>query len=426
MRVIQFNQEQMPSIKMGTTEGKKHCLKARGLLKCLYLSAIILAALGLCPVAQAQEADTDFQSESVEYLTPQEYAMMLDRNDRFLIRASLISAGVEWEFIDNLSVLGQVGLTEDFWEGQFAKAELRYYLPLKSFSKSSLNGPYISAGAKTYNPIGSAIGFDLNDLTRSSLYYANLGLQRRFLGNGLADFGLRFGYKEQTDYFFSNGVRQEVNSTSFLLESKTSIGLGLTLNRGSELDYDRLCPVLKCYDTEKFLLKINFADAINLEIDQAYTRFRSNPSVAVEQKLGNLPFSAQFKVSLDYQAIDGRVEEVSNHGYSFSNIQYDLEARYYYNLNSRMRKGKTGNSLSANYFSFGYTRIDRREDYRSRETRYFDYRGFYATTGLQRTFGKRLYFDLYMGAAYLNSGEGYNQFFNDFDFVGGANVGIKF
>ena len=363
------------------------------------------------------------EKDSVKYLTPQEYAMMLHRNDRFLIRASLISAGVEWEFLKNFSILGQVGFTEDLWEGEFIKAELRYYLPLKSFSKSNLNGPYVSLGTKKYSSSVLGLSDDLGDLNAMALY-ANLGLQRRFLGNGLADFGLRFGYQNQEFTWNNAGNSSEhYEVSSFIFESKTSIGLGLSLNKKSELDYDRLCPVLKCYDTEKFLLKLNFADAINLEIDQNYTRFRSNPFVAVEQKLGNLPFSAQFKVMLDYQAIDGRIEEISNSGYILSTIQYDLEARYYYNLNSRMRKGKTGNSLSANYFSFGYSKRNRREDYRTREIRYFDYRGFYATTGLQRTFGKRLYFDLYLGAAYLNTAFGDNM---DLEFLGGANVGIKF
>jgi hypothetical protein len=386
---------------------------------------LFICALCLLQLASAQPVSEALSKDSVEYLTPEEYAMMLDRNDRFLIRSSLISAGVEWEFIKNFSILGQVGLTEDLWEGEFAKAELRYYLPLKSFSKSNLNGPYVSLGAKKYNTSNtySSIGpvglFKFDELN-ASIFYANLGLQRRFLGNGLADFGLRFGYKEQTIYSFPNGVSQEYKVTSFLLESKTSIGLGLTFKRSADLDYDRLCPVLKCYDTERFLLKINVAEALSFEVDERSMLFRTSPSVALEQKIGDLPYSAQFKVSLDHMTYTGRAQSSFN-GTNFTSIYFDFESRYYYNLNARKRSGKTGNSLSANYFALGYSHIRDSGAGGDGENAYIEnLNGFYITSGLQRTFGKRLYFDLYMGTRYIID-DGYG-----FMIMSGANVGIRF
>jgi hypothetical protein len=368
----------------------------------------------------AQEESLSFDKDSVEYLTPQEYAMMLDRNDRFLLRASLFSIGAEWGVIKNFTLLGQAGFDEQIWDNEFALAEIRYYLPFNLVSRSSLNGIYVSTGVKLNN---LSWADDSNQIFNARTFYTSIGIQRRFLGNGLADLSLRMGRQSFRDSGILNGefVDRQLFS-SYSIESKVALGLGIALKNNRDLDYDKLCPVVKCHEKEKFLLKVNAAGVLRLQFEEFYTRLHAIPSVAVEQKFGNLPFSAQFKTTLDYMGWFAKENE-SGGDAEYSEIKLDLEARYYYNLNSRIRNGRTGNSLSANYFALGLTdRSLRQKD--SRRTRYFDYQGFYATTGIQRTYGKRLYFDLYIGVASLGLFD--DSQYSEVEFMSGANVGVKF
>lgn len=388
---------------------------------------ILLLIIQLSPMmASAQEDSTLVnRQDSVEYLTPHEYAMMLDQDVRLLFRASVISVGLEWAFVDNFSLFAQVGYSEDVFEREFIKGELRYYLPLKSVFRANLSGLYVSAGAKLFNADRSSLRstFSSGGLN-ASIIYANLGFQRRFLGNGLADFGLRFGFQNEDNYGYQDGNDVRVGSTqSFVLESKTSIGLGLSFGKTSALDYDRLCPVLKCYDTERFLLKVNLSDAIKIESDDELFNLWLQPSAAAELKLGNLPFSVQMKVALDQRFMVYSPVDYPRAKANFTFMEVSLESRYYYNLNSRIRTGKTGNSLSANYVAAGYLDKSAWFNQNERYSSFFERGGFYVTTGFQRTFGERLYFDVYLGASYIQDGLNPSRYF---DLKGGVECGIKF
>lgn len=362
----------------------------------------------------SQQSSIITEIDSVDYLTPQEYAMMLDRNDRFLIRADILSAGFEWEFINSFSVKVQGGFESLIAEKPFVNVELRYYLPFKFIERSNLNGAYISAGAE-YNSSFLLSYYQIY----GSMIYTKAGLQRRFMGNGLADLGLRLGYQTENNSSYQEVLPWLNSQESFVIESTASIGLGLTFNKNQPLDYDRLCPVLKCHKRERFLVKLNLANAIRLEFNDDVFRSRIEPSIAVEQKFGNLPFSAQLKVSLDQRI--GREREGSYQNSTFLNL--GLEGRYYYNLNSRIKNGKSGNGLSANYFSIGYS--DQNRWYPKNEINYrFSGREFYyATTGIQRTFGDKLYFDFYVGAGYFRAGDFEA---NAIEYIGTVECGFKF
>lgn len=357
---------------------------------------LFMVALLFAEYAEAQTKSLVTQSDSVEYLTPEEYAMMLDRNDRFLIRADILSAGVEWEFANNLSILAQAGFEAynqtDGSADEFSRVEMRFYFPTENFSRSSLNGPYVSVGGELFTT------FPAPSILNTSLFYAKLGLQRRFLGNGLADFGFRFGYQNEVFDDWRDGEYRGKNSQqSYVFESTASIGLGLTFNKNQDLDYERLCPVLKCYSSEKFLLKFDLANALRIEFGNNFQEFVFTPSIAVEQKLGNLPFSLQTKAAVDLWVVSGDEDYQAYNMGDFARLRAEFEGRYYYNLRARMRKGKTGNSLSGNYFALGYLSFNE-WDIDSENVPSFHHNGMFVKTGIQRTFGEKLYFDVYVGA----------------------------
>ncbi len=78
---------------------------------------------------------------------------------------------------------------------------------------------------------------------------------------------------------------------------------------------------------------------------------------------------------------------------SYTNISYKvnalLEGRWYYNLKRRIRKGKTGNGLSANYIAFGGL-IGYGESYSIDSF----VKVLHLVTGWQRLFGEHLYYDI--------------------------------
>jgi hypothetical protein len=387
------------------------------------LKTILSATFGLLTVLLfSQESFIVSESDSIDYLTPEEYAMMIDRDDRFLIRADILSAGFEWEFAKNFSILAQAGFeaynSSDGRADEFSKVEMRFYFPTDKFSRSSLNGPYISFGGELFTT------FPAPPILNTSLLYLNLGLQRRFLGNGLADFGLRLGYQNEVfDDWRDGEYRGESSRQSYVIETNATVGLGLTFSQHEDLDYELLCPVLKCYDTERFLFKINVANAFRLDFGNQTLLADFNPSIAVEQKLGDLPFSVQGKANVDFRVVfDGR-EDSRYYDLNRTRLRVEVEGRYYYNLKSRMRKGKTGNSLSANYFALGYFDQNTWTEYANSDDIRLDILdGIFAKTGIQRTFGERLYFDVYLGAGLFED----NQDRRNVRGVGAIECGFKF
>jgi hypothetical protein len=380
-----------------------------------YSAWVIFLVLGFLNCTNQACSQSYSKTDSVAYLTPSEYAMMLDRDDRFLLRIDLLAVGLEWSFTNKVSVVAEVGMEE--WP--YGSVELRRYFETKNITQTTLSGMYISLGAEAFNSNGLWLA------PYSQYYYAKLGLQRRFLGNGLADFGVRAGYVNENiaeyDFIGDDFEFETINERYFLVETTTSIGLAFATKRKNNLDYDRLCPVLKCFDTERFLVKLNAANSFRLAVGQAFDIYLQ-PSLAIEQKLGNAPFSVQAKLKLR-QAFSA-TDESSFYSTRYQNgFTVDVEGRYYYNLKNRMAKGKTGNSLSANYVSLVFSRRDQwTYTDGSNVPNVSNSNGIFIQTGVQRTFGERLYFDVYIG---LGSAEwGRNR--KSLDALGAVECGWRF
>jgi hypothetical protein len=186
-----------------------------------------------------------------------------------------------------------------------------------------------------------------------------------------------------------------------LISIGTYVDGGLAFTRDKEkLDFEKLCPVLRCHAADKFLLKTNFVDIVSLKYLRKAFVGSVLPNISAEVKLGESPFSINAKLSskLEY----GNSFEYDLHYFKVY-PQFHVEGRYYYNLKRRMLKGKSGNGLSANYisveplFNGEYQTF---HTYGDRADISSSFAGMNLSTGIQRLIGDHLFFDFNTGLSY--------------------------
>lgn len=337
--------------------------------------------------AAAAPSDT-----SGTYLTPMEYAFMMHEEPKFMLRLPAVGLGAEFMILPGLSFVGQADyLNASIWTEPRVTGELRYYLKKDDKVNKHLSGNYIAIGA------WKSLPFWVNGVapvsTENSAYatYVKFGMQRRVFGNGLVDLGLISGWVKRS-YVDSESL---INSISYLsISSQAQIGLGLVFSSSKDVDWTRMCPVTRCYDVERFMLKVNFANALNYRFypNQSGHELWINPKISMEQKVLHSAFSVNAHVAYNLGISSTGMEKLTLQ----SNWQYldlQLEGRYYYNLKRRMLRGKSGNGLSGNYFAAG-ARQRRFGADGLHETSVLEP---YIATGIQRTLGKRFYIDVNIG-----------------------------
>ena len=353
--------------------------------KALFLFSIFLLVQGR---AFSQTPDSLWENNRkdsiIKYMSPLEYAFMMHEETKFMLRVPAIGVGVEVELLPYLTVVA-----ESRWNLLF-NGELRWYYGSKRKGVRNMSGNYIAGGYSNENIFFSSQYY-------GDFSFARWGMQRRFLGNGLIDVGVNAGYrKSRLNEDLFNGNRN-YNYEHFRLTTISSLGLGFVFNKNKFIDRDKVCPVVKCYDIEKFLLKINLNDLGTIDYFPNDKIFFANlrPSVAVEQKL----FNSAFSLNVDARAYltagnrTGYQQESQEFETRLMRPEVSGEIRWYYNMRRRMLNGKGGNGLSANYIAGGG-----RQTFRGSFENFRDYRPAYMfVTGVQRTIGNRLYFDVQTG-----------------------------
>ena len=392
------------------------------------ISQIIGAATLLCVFgfsAHAQENDSiafyNNRDTTFKYVSPLEYAFMMHEETKFMLRVPVFGVGAEVEILPYFTWMSQAY----FPMGQLGSgslipdinSEFRWYYSSKKLGVRNMSGNYIAAGAKygeeswrvkTFSTLG---------------YYLKWGMQRRILGNGLSDIGIAAGF-----------ATHRIDGTSqvgFFVQSPVSLGLGFVFGDRASLDRQRLCPVLKCHEVESFLLKINFSNLINynsLDIPSGHLQLLSfNPHIAVEKKIFDSPFSVNFDLQSWFIYEEQTIGSESS-GSGENRIDLAAGLRWYYNMNRRMRLGKGGNGLSGNYISAGIVSQYSSEEVYFRPIFNFQNRIYsFVSTGIQRTLGRRLYYDLNIGFRYAS------RTVSDLDLretimetYGNAQIGVKF
>ncbi len=216
-------------------------------------------------------------------------------------------------------------------------------------------------------------------------FYAKWGIQRRLLKHGIADIGLKTGFITGTNKAYD---------LSFYFNTYVDMGLALTKDR-YKLNREKLCPVLKCYESQKYQLKSDLSSLFYVLAFQENKFIGISPSLAFEYKLGKSPFSINTELGTTFR--------YEPYAYSDTEIFYsntwqsklEVESRWYYNLHRRIIKGKSGNGLSASYIALGGSYNYEKNKFYQQQT-YF-YPKVYAVAGWQRLISKHLYYDIQLG-----------------------------
>ena len=315
----------------------------------------------------------EIQEDSmVQYLTPLEYAFMMHEETPWMFKINFAYSNAMGSFRNLLGFEHKIGEAfslgtgigfgfkkEDFSSSnadltsrEFSTfLESRWYYNMKQKvsegkSKKNLSGNYIALGMR-YSRVTRTFFFPDFDQNRQIFkaefisVYSKWGIQRRFLKKGYFDFGL------------NTGVEFALNesNTSFFISSYIESGIAFAKDK-QKINPDKICPVLRCYASDRMLLKTNLLGLFSLRAGEFGFATTFNPDLVAEFKLGTSPFSlsAGLAVKLFYSSLNIDFGDPTNLEYE---IKPTLEARWYYNLKKRMITGKTGNGFSANYLAIG-------------------------------------------------------------------------
>lgn len=393
-------------------------MKVKEYLHINFYSKVVLTLIGailLFGSLRAQEdikADTVLSDSITQYITPFEYAFRMNEETNWLMKLgatvsgnineidvlSPISAEFEFRLAPSLTLNSGVQLAAFYVaqdEFNYSSAESRaglelftearwYYRQNKrtesGYLKRNMSDNYFSFG------LGYIAGIEYGDLLSFS---AKWGIQRRFLKHGFADLGIRSGYMLNLTPDKSN---------LFFISTYMKLGLAFS-NDKNDLDQNFLCPVLKCHESSGFLVKTNLNNVIRFTTISEYFTFSFNPEIDLEKKLWSTPFSINVNLASRTSVFRTRYTYPGTFStYIRSELAINLDARWYYNLNRRIRKGKTGNGLSANYVFIGMGGA--MKDYPTQGN--IKSRFYYVGTGIQRLLGEHLYvdFNLHIGTSY--------------------------
>ncbi len=368
-------------------------------------AGLCLTILIFCPkfiLAQNEDVIQDssnlVKDSELQYLAPWEHAFMMHEETKWIFKAFLngydesggMKIGFETKLKRSFSVNIDGGITSMYYpdpERDYINRTNSYFLSLDARwyyrQKKRIQEKKLSANlSDNYISLGYRFSYLDFDRIKAQQIFARWGLQRRFLSNGIVDMGFEFGTfldKDQKMYQLGNYL---------------NIGLAYAKDK-YKLDREKLCPVLRCYAADSYVFKVNFTELVNMFFGDKAIRLKFRPEIAFEKKLGLSPFSinTQLAAQLYYSGL----QSMSDRQFSYR-IDVLLEGRWYYNLKRRIRKGKTGNGLSANYIALGGN-IMYDDPMYNHKTQFRN--NLHLITGWQRLFGEHLYFDLSIGFTYL-------------------------
>lgn len=348
------------------------------------------------------------QDSIVNYITPLEYAFMMHEETSWLIK---LNTNLEygWQSRNYLKIGFEKRIAPSFTlnlsfdqvyndylgddliltNGIQGSVESRWYYRLNKRIKQnrvarSMSDNYFAIGfGYTYFFTNNEFPIEEPLSNKSISLFMKWGLQRRFLKYGHADMGIKAG--------ISTVLNQEF-SPSFVLNTYVNLGLGFTKDK-LKLDHNKLCPVLKCYDSDKFIIKSNFSSLFSITLLKQYKSIVFVPHIAIESKIANSSFS----INTEIQAVHfNRWDAIRFEGNSWR-AGLTLEGRWYYNLKRRMLKGKTGNSFSASYITVGGNYTYSKTNWEP--SGHFQ-PGIHVASGWQRLFSKHMYYDIQLGYEY--------------------------
>ena len=418
----------------------------------IFVVGLLLVTSFCFPQLKAQrisshEAGKMSHDSAVAYLSPLEYAFMFHEENNWLLKttflfdsdnhgAQTLKISYEQKLADGFSLNAtlfnytafNLGLDPGGYYnfGLEHTLELRWYYKTRALKQAnraigSLSGAYFALGAGYRRLHTSNLSAtDYNNLEFLPLF-AKWGFQRRFLKRGYIDVGLTAG----NNFSLSDQIW-----SSMFFGTYVDVGLAFARDR-QKLDREKLCPVLRCHAVDRFIVKTNLVNIVQLTYVRKSLIGFIKPNISAEYKLGDSPFSlhAAALARLEYTnatRIDFRTLTLSP--------EITLTGRYYYSLKRRILLGKSGNGLSANYVSLGgiyrgYYANYYSAGHSSSQSNYFT--GALVKTGIQRLLTEHLYYDISMGLGYgmqhnYDGYSGYRRSYSKTIFDLGIEIGYRF
>ena len=380
--------------------------------KSIFLSPMILLMLFSMININKLGAQTDSlsytqesqQDSIIAYLSPMEYAFMMHEETNWLFKISFPVDPITYQFKIGVERRIAPSFTFNFDVDYFflfehnneifpmnalqITLEPRWYYRMNKRIRKEKVAKNMS---DNYLAVGFGYYFGLDWVYQHKTWYAKWGVQRRFLKNGHIDFGaiasMRY-YPESMEYF----------EPFFALNTFVDIGLAFTKDK-YRLDHEKLCPVLKCYDADKYIFKSNLTNFLHLITTRTFAEIVIIPNVAFEHKISNSSFSINSELQYYFYYFIHFVTPERLWSKE-TELKLSLEGRWYYNLKHKILKGKTGNSFSANYVALGGSyAIHRADDYWN-PVKKNNYSCVHLITGWQQLISKHLYFDFNVGVEY--------------------------
>ena len=197
------------------------------------------------------------------------------------------------------------------------------------------------------------------------------GIQRRFLGHGLIDFGLQLSQSSfqevgnqltfldgDNSVFDRNNPKPNFwgniqNNWSDLgkrreWQLRTELRFGMAIGDFKKTKKRPLCDVLKCYEEQQSLWKFSWPQITLGPREQSLVS-----SIAYERRIGNSAFS--INTQLDFQLMHGAYQNVFYQGAS-GNLNLSkvyllasIQPRFYFTQSRRIKQYGTGHNLSGWY-----------------------------------------------------------------------------
>lgn len=244
-------------------------------------------------------------------------------------------------------------------------------------SVSNLSGMYFSIKSQQYFPTSKTQYNDNN--TFQQRFGISLGIQNRFLKNGLIDLGITGGFEfnkistpiwqknpDNRTFSFTENYAQKQQKQWFL-RSEARVGIGFSGNKNKYKA--TTCDVFRCFEPQRQMLKIDFTKMFYFSENKKNLDLR----IDYEFKLASSSWSINQEFKVGYSYLKESINNYGNSGIFNSTAYgnswyggYSFEPRYYYNLKKRIVYGKSANNLSANYISSvnGFDLFERENDYK--------------------------------------------------------------
>ena len=204
---------------------------------------------------------------------------------------------------------------------------VRYYFSHEDRIKQKLqgnnfNGKYVEAGV--------SLNFS-NIFTSFADPFISLGLQSRFLKNGLIDTGIKFQY--------------DISNPSIRIVSGFDLGLALsTKYKLDEVENNR-CAVVRCYDEQFYMFKSQISKLLDISIARNSSQFRLRPNLEFEHRISKVSWTMNHELWGQFN----RSKTFNNPSILIGELGLRSSIRWYVGKKRRIAKGKTANNLSGFY-----------------------------------------------------------------------------